>query len=137
MKTQTVPIESAETTDRTSATKHLGEGDFGAFPLRLRLCESEREYVVRAEVPGVARGDLNITCGDRRVTITGERRRVAVVGERTLSDESAYGAFARTIETPQAFRGDSVRACSIDGVLEVHLPKTESMAPKARALKTS
>lgn len=137
MKTLTTPIETEEMIDRSPDADPSREGAVGVSLLRLRLCESDREYVVRVEVPGVARGDLSIVCGDRRVTITGERRRAAVEGERTLSDDSVYGPFARTIETPQGFHGDRVRACSIDGVLEVHLPKVRVPTAKSPAATVS
>ncbi|GAB4350143.1 MAG: Hsp20/alpha crystallin family protein [Gammaproteobacteria bacterium] len=90
------------------------------------IIDREDEVVVRAEVPGVKKDELDVTVTDNRITIKGEYRKEDKEerGDYHRS-ETSYGSFARTLELPAEVDGTKGRAKFEDGVLEVTLPKRE------------
>jgi HSP20 family protein len=97
--------------------------DFGTP--RVDVLDREEEILVRAEVPGVEKKDLQVDLSGQLLTIHGERRREEKEekGEYFRS-EIARGLFSRTIRLPEEVALDKVAAEFKDGILEVHLPKT-------------
>ena len=95
--------------------------------------ETDKEVVVRAELPGLSAKDVDITLADNTLTIKGEKKiSDEVKGDNYYRMESCYGAFQRTIALPVPVKGDKVKASFKDGVLEIRLPKVEE---KARGIK--
>jgi HSP20 family protein len=96
------------------------------------ITENDKEYLVKAELPGVKREDVKLTIEDGVITLTGERKH-----EREEKDEKQhrverfYGTFTRSFTLPENVEEKSIRAETKDGVLYVHLPK------KAKAEKTT
>lgn len=98
------------------------------------ISETEKEYVVKAELPGVKREDVKVTLEDGVLTIQGERRQEQEEkGEKTHRTERFYGSFSRSFTLPDNTDAGSIRAESKDGVLQVHIPKLK--AEKARAVE--
>jgi HSP20 family protein len=86
--------------------------------------------VVRADLPGVNPGDIEVTLQGDQLTIRGERRPVQHAGAGASEvREVPYGAFERTLTVPQGIAPDRVRATYHQGVLEVSLPLPESLKP--------
>jgi len=98
---------------------------FGVGTPRVDVLDREDEILVRAEVPGVEKKDLQVELSGQLLTIHGERRREEKeeTGEYFRS-EIAHGAFSRTIRLPEEVALDKAAAEFKDGILEVHLPKT-------------
>jgi HSP20 family protein len=101
------------------------EETFGMGTPRVDVLDRDEEILVRAEVPGVEKKDLQVELSGQMLTIHGERRREEKEekGEYFRS-EIAHGMFSRTIRLPEAVALDKAAAEFKDGILEVHLPKT-------------
>lgn len=89
--------------------------------------ERGKEVVVRAELPGMKREDIDVKFIDENtISISGERR-----GEEKgeeggyLWHESSYGAFKRTLSLPEGIEYDKADASYHDGVLEIKIPRSE------------
>jgi HSP20 family protein len=102
-----------------------------AFSPPVDLKETEKDFVLRVELPGLRKEDLSIEITDERVTLQGERKEEqegATVCYRCR--ESQYGAFRRVIEMPQQIVPENARARLENGVLSVTLPKAEASSRK-------
>ncbi len=95
------------------------------------IYETPENIVLKAELPGLSREDIEIHVRDNMLTLKGERRFSKDVQEENyLRIERAYGAFERSFTLPTTIRQDTIRAVFRDGVLEVTLPKAEGARPK-------
>ncbi len=100
------------------------------------ISETEKEYLVKADLPGVKRDDVRITLEDGVITIAGERRQdKEEKSEKTHRVESFYGTFSRSFTVPDDADANSVRAESKDGVLYVHVPKLKVEKAKPVQIK--
>lgn len=96
------------------------------------------EFVIRADVPGMNRQDLQIEIGDDAVTIHGERRQDRQ-DERdgTFFTERSYGSFARVIPMPPGAITDSAKATFTNGVLEIVMQAPSTETRRGRRLDIS
>ena len=93
--------------------------------------ETEKEYVIRAELPGIKKEDIKINLSDGLIAIEGERKQQKEdKNEKFHRVERFYGSFARRFTLPEHIKADAVRSEYKDGVLVVHIPKTEKEKPK-------
>jgi len=100
------------------------EETFGLGTPRVDVLDREEEVLVRAEVPGVEKKDLNVELSGQMLTIHGERRREEKEEKgKYFRSEMAHGIFSRTIRLPEEVLLDKATADFKDGILEVHLPK--------------
>jgi HSP20 family protein len=115
-----------------------GAGGFGGsqrWAPSVDIDETENEYVVRADVPGVEAEDLEVVCLDDRLVIRGETRREEESRDRgRLRSERRYGRFERTLALPGDVKPDEIQANFRNGVLELRLPKSEESRQKARRI---
>ncbi len=99
----------------------------GTWMPALDLTETEKEFVIRAEVPGVPRENLDVHLEGEILTLTGHREKVArETNENVLWEERETGKFLRTIRLPKAVEAKKVEAVYNEGVLTVRLPKAET-----------
>jgi len=104
----------------------------GRWP-RMDVQDRESDVLVRAELPGVTKDDLDISVSEGSVTIKASSRREKEEGEAEgeyYRREIASGAFARTVALPADVDADKARARFADGVLELTLPKREAAQRK-------
>lgn len=95
------------------------------------IFETADSVVVKAELPGVSRENIDIQVRDNTLTLKGERKfEREIQDENYLRIERSYGAFHRAFSLPTVIRQDKVKAALRDGVLEVTLPKAEEAKPK-------
>ena|SRR5437867_10121704 len=93
--------------------------------------EDENRVVLRAEVPGVSKDDIDIRVEGGIITLRGEKKQEKEVGsQKAYRFERFYGSFARSFVLPTSIDADSIVATYKDGVLEVVLPKSEAAKPK-------
>lgn len=98
------------------------------------ITEDEKEFLLKAELPGVKREEVKVTVEDGVLTLTGERRFEQEEKEmRYHRIERAYGSFMRSFTLPEGTPADKVAAEFKDGVLLVHLPK--ALTPKASPME--
>lgn len=108
-----------------------GADDVPRWLPSLDIDETEDEFVVTAEIPGVDPNDVEITVVGNTLTIHGEvRREEEKSGRRRHRRERRYGEFVRVLTLPTSLDTDAVRASCRDGVLELHLPKRAEAKPK-------
>jgi HSP20 family protein len=95
------------------------------------LVETEDNYVLRADLPGVSEGDVKIELDDNVLTISGERKSAhKEAKEGYYRVERAYGSFSRTLTLPEGVDADAISASFDRGVLEVRVPKPEQRKPR-------
>jgi HSP20 family protein len=100
------------------------------------IIEHDREYLIKAELPEVKKDDVKVTVQDDVLTITGERTlEKEEKGNKYHRVERAYGRFARSFTLPEDTDGSKVAAEFKDGVLKVHLPKSERAQAKSIEVK--
>jgi HSP20 family protein len=108
-----------------------------AFAPALDVHESEAEYVISAEVPGVAKGDLTVEVDQGILTIRGEKKsQREEKKERSRWVERTYGSFTRSLRLPADALADKIDASFKDGVLTIKIQRAEQRKPKAIAVKT-
>jgi HSP20 family protein len=94
------------------------------------LVETDQDFVLRADLPGVDEADVKIELEDRVLTISGERK-----AEHEERNEGYYrvertsGSFTRTLTLPEGVDPSSIKAGFDKGVLEVRIPKPEEKKP--------
>jgi HSP20 family protein len=93
---------------------------------RVDVIDREEEILVRAEVPGVEKKDLEIELSGQLLTLKGERKHEKTEEKGTFyRSEIAHGSFTRSLRMPENVDLAQAKAEFKDGVLEIHLPKTE------------
>jgi HSP20 family protein len=95
------------------------------------ISETDREYLVKAELPEVKKEDIHISVEDGVLTLTGERKYKKEEGEGDdLRVESFYGTFSRSFSLPENVDTGKIAAECKDGVLRIRIPKTEARKGK-------
>ncbi len=107
-----------------------------AWSPRVDISETDDEYIVRAEVPGVSKDDIKVTIKENVLTISGEKKQEKETkNENFHRIERVYGSFSRTFTLPGAVKVDKVEAKFKDGVLTIKLPKVEETKAKEIEVK--
>lgn len=102
------------------------------------ISETDTEYYIQAELPGLNKGDVKITLEDGVLTLQGERKQEKEEkGTRYHRVERSYGRFVRSFALPDSVDEAKVSAEFKDGVLQIHLPKSEQAKPKAIEVKVA
>src|SRR5918992_5286729 len=87
------------------------------------LVEAEDHFVLKADLPGVSEGDVNIEVQDGTLTISGERRsEERNEGAGWYRFERSFGSFSRSLTLPEGVDADGIEAKFDGGVLEVRIP---------------
>jgi len=108
----------------------------GEWSPSMDVSETENSVVVKAEVPGMERDDIEVSLTGDTLTIKGEKKdeRKESKGNYRLV-ERRYGTFSRTIPVPAGIDADKVSAEFKNGVLTITLPKTEETRTKKIQIK--
>jgi HSP20 family protein len=102
------------------------------------ISETESEYLIKAELPEVRKEDVKVTVENGVLTLQGERRQEKEEkGRRFHRVERSYGSFVRSFTLPESVDEGGVKAEYKDGVLALHLPKSEKVKPKAIDVKVA
>ena len=100
------------------------------------IAEDDKEYTVKAELPGMSKENIKVTVEASVLSITGERKvEKEEKSKKYHRIERSYGTFTRSFTVPDDASGDKVSAEFKDGVLKVHLPKEEKAKPKSVGVK--
>lgn len=95
------------------------------------VSETENEYVISVDLPGITKDNVEVSYKDNRLTISGERQHEEKEEkEDFLRKERYYGSFTRSLTLPSACKDDKIKARFKDGVLKVNVPKAEVQKPK-------
>src|SRR2546426_5413382 len=133
------PVEQLST--RREKINRLFESPFGDLTRRMELFngwapaldlyEDKDNLIVKAELPGMKKEDIDISFHDGTLTISGERKHEEKQEDaETCRSERFFGRFHRTLALPKPVQSDKAKAAYKDGILTVTLPKTEEAKPK-------
>lgn len=112
--------------------------DTQTWGLALDIAEKDDAFIVKASVPGVKPEDLDVSLNDNTLTIRGE-----VKSDETIEEgqyhvrERRYGHFTRTLTLPRTVNRDAIDASYENGVLTLHIPKSEEVQPRRITVKTA
>ncbi len=102
---------------------------------RVDIYEEGKEIVIKAELPGVKREDIEVTLEDNDLILRGERKTETEVKEENYFRlERGVGVFYRRLTLPVVPDAAQIKAKLLEGVLEVRLPKPEQQHPRARQI---
>jgi HSP20 family protein len=113
-------------------------GLFSGWSPALDVFDDKDSFVVKVELPGMKKEDINLSLHDGVLTISGERKveRENKEGE-TFRSERYFGKFQRSVTLPAAVDANKVTASYKDGVLSIDLGKAEEAKPKQIAVSVS
>jgi HSP20 family protein len=121
-----------------SGWPRVREGDGGVkfeWSPPVDISETDKEYLIRAELPAVKKEDVKVTVEGGMLTIAGERKQhKEEKSEKYHQVESFYGIFTRSFALPDNVNIDAIRCDDKDGMLTVHLPKTETQKSKPKQI---
>jgi len=110
-------------------------------PLSIRMpsidvYEEKDSVVVKAELPGMTKEDIEVNLAGENLTIKGEKKEDKEVKEDNYyRRERSYGSFMRTVALPSEVKSDDIKASFKDGILEIRMPKTEEAKKKTISVK--
>lgn len=102
---------------------------------RIDIYQTEKDVVVKVEIPGVSKEDLNLYIDENSLRLFGQIKR-----ENEFKDENAYrteryyGNFSRTISFPVEVISEEAEADYTDGILSITVPKVENSKAKGRKI---
>lgn len=112
------------------------ESDFFGWAPVVDLYEDKDRFVVKVELPGMKKEDIDISLHQGNLVISGERKAETEEVEGEVSRaERFFGKFQRALELPKPVDHNGVAASYKDGILTVTLPKTEESKPKQIQVK--
>jgi HSP20 family protein len=100
------------------------------------ISEDEKEFIIKAELPGLKREEVKVTVEDGVLSISGERKTEKEEKNKKFHRvERSYGSFLRSFTLPEGADASKVNAEFAEGVLNVHLAKTPKAQPKTIEVK--
>jgi HSP20 family protein len=115
---------------------HGKAGEFETIVPTVDIYEESNEVVLKADMPGMERKDIDISITGRVLTISGQRKKEEKVEKGNyFRYERSHGSFFRSFELPSEIGPEKVKAHLENGILEVRLPKSEEV--KGRSKKVS
>jgi HSP20 family protein len=102
------------------------------------ITEDDKEYLIKAELPEMKKEEIKISVHEDVLSISGERKyEKEEKGKKYHRVERAYGSFVRSFTLPEDADASKINAEYKEGVLKLHLPKSEKAKPKAIEVKVS
>jgi HSP20 family protein len=102
----------------------------------LDVYEEKDSVVVKAELPGMKKEEVEVNLAGENLTIKGEKKEEQEVKEDDYyRRERSYGSFLRNVALPCDVKSDEIKASFKDGVLEIRMPKTEEAKKKSISVK--
>jgi len=115
----------------------LRSGGEPTFAPRLNVAESDTEFTVTTELPGMTEKDVEVSLSEGRLSISGEKKTEKEEKEKSYHlVERSYGKFSRLLDLGASVDAAKVAAVFKDGVLTVTVPKTEAAKPKKIDIST-
>jgi HSP20 family protein len=102
---------------------------------RMDLYEEDGELIMKTELPGIEKKDLDISLEGDRLTIKAEKKEDIKDNKRHHTQERYYGQYFRSFTLPYAVKEDKISATLDKGVLEIKLPKADEVKAKKIEIK--
>ena len=100
------------------------------------IYESDGDLILKAELPGMKKEDIEVTLSDGSITLSGEKKQEEEIKKKDYYKvERSYGSFRRTFSLPTDVKADKAKSTFKDGVLEVRIPKSEEAKSKEVKVK--
>ena len=100
------------------------------------ILRDKENIIVRADIPGLTKDDLDITMLNNRLIIRGEKKREEKHDEQNSHRlERFYGSFERVVDLPAPVNAEAIKASFKDGVLEIQAPIREEAKPRQISLE--
>ncbi|HHT01768.1 MAG TPA: Hsp20/alpha crystallin family protein [Firmicutes bacterium] len=120
----------------------LGRDFFAANPFfgglatpRVDVLQTETEVIVKAEIPGVSKEDLNVYIEDSVLRLSGQAKKDSEFkDEHVYRTERYYGSFSRTVPLPVEVKSEQAQADYQNGILTIRIPKVEPARMKGRRI---
>ncbi len=107
--------------------------EMGEMTPSVDIYEEGGDVVLKAELPGMKKEDIDVNIAGDTVTISGEKKAEEKVERKDFYRfERSYGSFTRKLRLPAETQSDKAKASFHDGVLEVRIPKTEAAKEKMK-----
>jgi HSP20 family protein len=114
------------------APRGLVAGGFGSFSPSIDVKESDKDFIIRAELPGVEEKDIDVMVTNDAVTIKGEKKEEKEdKGKNYYYMERSYGSFNRVIPLATQTEANKAEASFKNGVLNITIPKSAQANAKA------
>jgi HSP20 family protein len=111
--------------------RHEDGVGLGAWSPAVDMFEKDDKFVIKAELPGLDKKDVNVDLQNGVLTLKGERKHESEVKEENFyRREMSYGKFMRSFRLPADVDADKIRAEFQNGLLTVEVPKPEEHKPK-------
>jgi HSP20 family protein len=108
----------------------------GDWAPRVDIAETDKEFLIKAEIPDVKKEDVKISVEKGVLTIRGERKQEKEAKDKKFHRiERFYGAITRSFSLPDNVDENKIEAAFKDGILNLQTPKTEEVKPKAVEVK--
>ena len=126
----------SQATGRSIANSDADLG-FAEWSPTVDIEEDDNNYLIRADVPGVDKKDIDVRLNNGVLSITGEKKVENEIGKggKHHRTERYSGSFSRSFTLPTAIKSDKVDASYKDGVLTLKVPRAEDTKPKAIEIK--
>jgi HSP20 family protein len=123
------------------ASRRASEDDgafFADWAPAIDVQETDREYLLKADLPDVKKEDVKVDVKEGILTVEGERKQEKEEkGKKFHRIERSYGKFVRRLALPTDVDHQKIAAEFKDGVLNVHMPKSASATPRAIDIKVA
>jgi HSP20 family protein len=107
----------------------------GIISPNVDIFEDGNDIVVKAEIPGMKKEDIEVNLTDDMITVSGEKRNEEKVEKKDYYRiERSYGSFTRSFRLPKDVQSDKAKATFKDGVLEIRVPKTAEAISKEKKI---
>ncbi|WP_339136064.1 MAG: Hsp20/alpha crystallin family protein [Candidatus Electrothrix sp. GW3-4] len=130
LNTYTMPARRKSTAEDNESVE---TGDWAPV---VDILETDNEFVLKVELPGVEKDDVQVGIDNRILTIKGEKKGDDK-DKKVHRNECRYGTFIRTFTLPQDVDVDKVEAACKNGVLSLTLTKMEQAKPKQIEVKVN
>ena len=129
------PFRDLENIGRDTGGFRYPKPVFGGMSAKVDVYQTENEVVVKAEIPGVAKEDLNLYVDENSVRLSGQTKKEnEFKEEHAYRTERFYGTFSRVIPLPVEVKSEETKAEYRDGILTVRVPKAQPSKPKGRRI---
>jgi HSP20 family protein len=106
-----------------------------ANPIKADIKETDKEFIIEAEMPGLKKKDINLKLDDNTITISVEKNEEkSEEKDNYVRKERSYGSYSRSFYI-ENIRTDDINAEYKDGILKVNLPKAEEVKEEAKKIE--
>jgi len=102
---------------------------------RTDVYQTEKEVIVKSEVPGLSKEDMEVLIENTYIRLSGHKKRNAGSNEEICRSERFFGSFSRIIPLPSEVQPDKAVAQYKDGILTIVMPKSENKSPNGKKIE--